>query len=81
MFGRMMIPSGEREQLLVPADAVRSVGQLEMVKVVVDDAARASGARTVERRFVRTGATLGDRIEILSGLKPGETVLASFGDA
>ncbi|MCC6682180.1 MAG: efflux RND transporter periplasmic adaptor subunit [Phycisphaeraceae bacterium] len=73
MFGRMLIDTGTQQRLLLPADAVRRVGQLEMVKVVDD-----SGA--VERRYVRSGQTLGDQVEILSGLRDGERVLQSYGD-
>jgi RND family efflux transporter MFP subunit len=76
MFGRLLIPSGEVEQLLVPVTAVRRVGQLEMVQVVTDDGA---GGRSLHRRFVRTGQVVDDRIEILAGLSPGEQVLTAFG--
>lgn len=78
MFGRLLIPAGERERYTIPAAAVARIGQLELVTVVTD-----SGA---ERRFVRTAAPDGapdgtgedagdDRVEVLSGLAPGEQVL------
>jgi RND family efflux transporter MFP subunit len=72
MFGRMLIPHGTREQLLVPQSAVRQVGQLDMVEVDQGDAR--------SRRFVRTGETVDNKIEILSGLAAGETVNAVFGN-
>lgn len=67
MFGRLMLPQGEEEILVVPAAAVKRVGQLTMVDVVKDNA--------VSRRNVRTGRTLGDNIEILAGLQSGDLVV------
>jgi RND family efflux transporter MFP subunit len=79
MFGRMMIPSGERQQLLVPVTAVRRVGQLEMVQAVREEGAEEGGRQLVARRhFVRTGARINDLVEVLSGLEPGDRVLAHF---
>ncbi len=69
MFGRLRIPTGEREVVRVPAAAVLRVGQLEMVVV------QASPGGRWERRLVTTGSRLEDgTVEILSGLKGGETV-------
>jgi multidrug efflux pump subunit AcrA (membrane-fusion protein) len=42
-------------------------GQLTGVRVVAGD-------RTV-LRWVRLGRTLGDRVEVLSGLEPGERIM------
>jgi membrane fusion protein, multidrug efflux system len=69
MFGRVMIPAGERRHVCLHTGAVESVGQLEYVDVV-----RLDG--TIERRLIRTGR-LGyeNHVEVLSGLKPGERVL------
>ncbi len=68
MFGRIFIPVGERKVAAVPEEAVRYVGQLELVDVVLEDGTR-------ERRFVRVGRRLDGAREILSGLRPGERVL------
>jgi RND family efflux transporter MFP subunit len=79
MFGRMMIPSGERRQLLVPITAVRRVGQLEMVQIVHEEVAEGGDPTLIARRhFVRTGARSDDAVEILAGLEPGDRVLARF---
>jgi RND family efflux transporter MFP subunit len=67
MFGRILIPLEEEQVLVVPRRAVRQVGQLELVDVIEE------GRRL--RRAVRTGRTLGEEVEILSGLREGERVL------
>ncbi len=66
MFGRLLVPLGEREAIVVPDEAIARVGQLETVLVDVD-------GRWV-RRYVRTGGAVDGRIEILSGLSGGERV-------
>ena len=52
----------------VPQSAVYRSGQLELVQVARD-------GRAI-RRLVKTGPEYGDTVEILSGLKAGETILA-----
>ncbi|MEE4299261.1 MAG: efflux RND transporter periplasmic adaptor subunit [Pseudomonadales bacterium] len=67
MFGRLAIPVGTETLLLVPAAAVRRVGQLEFVDVRAGD--------RVARRHVRTGPAAGDDLlEIRTGLAAGEEV-------
>ena len=68
MYARIEVPAGVRQQLLIPADRVARVGQLDVVWVVNDGQA--------QRRFVRPGAASRDGlVEILSGLEPGDRVL------
>lgn len=76
MFGRLLISEGERRQLLVPASAVRRVGQLEMVQVI--DEAEGGEGSIARRRFVRTGQRVDGKVEILAGLDEGERVLETF---
>jgi RND family efflux transporter MFP subunit len=72
MFGRLLIPLGTVEHVSVPASALRRVGQLEYVLV-----AREAGAL---RRYVRTGVARHEgRVEVLSGLRPGERVVLAQG--
>ena len=67
-FGRARFPAGERKALLVPARALVERGQLTGVYVVDE--------RSVARlRLVTAGQRRGDRVEILSGLNPGERVV------
>ncbi len=65
-FGRLLIPVGETESLFIPQAAVIRMGQLTMVDVVANG--------TLERRTIQTGAAGDGRVEVLSGLTPGETI-------
>jgi len=66
MFGRLLVPLGDEEVLVVDASAVREVGQLRLVDVAEEDVLR--------RRAVQLGRTIGDDVEVLSGLRAGERV-------
>ena len=68
MFGRLSIPTGEAKLIVVPTQAVRHVGQEDIVEVIGKN-------EKVERRFVRTGQVYGGKTEILSGLNVGEKVV------
>jgi multidrug efflux pump subunit AcrA (membrane-fusion protein) len=70
MFGRAGFPMGERKALTVPASSVRKQGQVEQVMVVTGGVGRI--------RMVTTGARSGARLEILSGLSAGDTVVSSL---
>lgn len=66
MFGRLIIPLDEEQVLVVPREAVKSVGQLELVDVVENG--------YVTRRAVRSGRIINGNVEVLSGLREGEQV-------
>lgn len=66
-FGRVRIPVRERPAVLVAKDAVVQRGQIENVFVVQDGIARL--------RLVKTGRKMDGKIEILSGLSGGESVI------
>jgi len=66
MFGRILIPLDEEQVLIIPRHAVQKVGQLDLVNVATDGA--------VSRRAIRLGRTIGEDVEILSGLHEGEWV-------
>lgn len=70
MFGRLRIPLDNRQVLVVPAAAVRRVGQLDLVEVVEER----DGTRFLARRAVRLGERFGAEVEVLSGLSQGEAV-------
>jgi RND family efflux transporter MFP subunit len=66
LFGRMLLPVGDRKQIMIPQSAVLRIGQLAMVDV--------NDSGVLRRRSVQTGRQVGDQVEILSGLVPGEKV-------
>ncbi len=70
MFGRLSVRLGERAVVQVPRDAVRRVGQLQMVTVLDGKDKKPS------LRLVRVGELLGggSHYEVLSGLRAGEIV-------
>ncbi len=68
-FARLQVVLGRTEALLVPAAAVTRFGQMERVFV--------AGGGRAQLRLVKTGRAVGGRLEILSGLQPGETVLVN----
>ncbi|MBX7220834.1 MAG: efflux RND transporter periplasmic adaptor subunit [Blastocatellia bacterium] len=70
MFGRALFPIGERPVLTVPATAVLERGQLTGVWVVDSN-------RIARLRLVKTGKTIGDRVEILSGLEDGLRIVSN----
>jgi membrane fusion protein (multidrug efflux system) len=68
MYARLLVPAGTEKQLLIPADRVVHVGQLDLVWVQQDGHSY--------RRFVRIGQVVqDDQVEILSGLAEGDLVL------
>ena len=68
MFGRLLIPAGERQRVCMPRAAVDSVGQLDFVNVLRDG--------RIERRLVKLGAhSEGGNVEVLSGVSPGDVVV------
>ncbi len=65
MFARVFLPIGGAGLLMVPETAIVQQGQLTGLFVV--------GEEQIARfRLVRTGKSLGDRVEIISGLKAGQ---------
>ena len=67
MYGRLLVPVDRRQAVLIPARAVRTVGQLEMVQLRQDGA--------WQRAMITTGRRQGDLVEVLSGLSGGEEIL------
>ncbi len=67
--GRAFIPGDSSRRIVVPASAVHARGGLELIIVRSADG-------TARTRAVTTGATAADgRVEILSGIQGGETVV------
>jgi RND family efflux transporter MFP subunit len=57
--------------LMIPVSAVLHYGQLEAVKIVDNN--------QVYTRHIRTGKQRGEKIEVLSGLRVGETIIVNSG--
>jgi RND family efflux transporter MFP subunit len=67
MFARLSLSLGHSRGILIPKDAVHTVGQLTMVKVLVD--------HTAQMRQVKLGRQVGDKVEVLAGLQPGNRIV------
>ncbi|MGE3403426.1 MAG: efflux RND transporter periplasmic adaptor subunit [Vicinamibacterales bacterium] len=71
MFARLLIPTAEqRDVLLVPLTAVQTVDNQTIVFVQ-------QASHRFARRNVELGLTAGDVVEVRTGLKAGETVVAA----
>ncbi len=70
-LGRLALEVGRRKVLLVPASAVRRLGQVESVRILAPE----GDPRKAIRVNVRTGKHHGDSVEILSGLREGDTLI------
>jgi membrane fusion protein (multidrug efflux system) len=66
-FARVTLPGAEVQTILVPAEGILPLGQMERVFIAVDGKARL--------RLVRTGKRYQQGVEILSGLSPGDTLI------
>ena len=72
MFGRLHVPLGERQAVLVPKAAVRRIGQMEIVRVE-------EGDRWINL-FVKTGRAVNGKVEVLSGLTGNERIAIDPGN-
>ncbi len=68
MFGEVLLKGQGRKGILVPLDAVLDAGTTKVAFVALGDG-------KFEPREVTTGTTVGEKVEILSGLKAGEEVV------
>ena len=67
-YGRVSIAVGKKKVLLVPAGAIVERGELNGLYTVGKD-------NVIKYTLVRSGKAYGDRVEVLSGLNPGERVV------
>ncbi len=67
LFGRLLIPEGRKEVLLIPQEAVVEKGQLTGVYAV-------DGQGIMSYRLIKRGRPYGEKVEVLSGLKAGERI-------
>ncbi|PZM85266.1 MAG: hypothetical protein DKT66_03530 [Candidatus Melainabacteria bacterium] len=69
MFANMRVEIGETQALSIPFESVRKTGEATVAYVVL-------GNNRFEERKIEVGRRLGGSVEILKGLRPGETVVA-----
>jgi multidrug efflux pump subunit AcrA (membrane-fusion protein) len=67
LYGKLLLPGGERSGLSVPSSAVVSRGQMQSVFTMADGTARL--------RLVTLGELIDGRHEVLSGLSVGDRVV------
>jgi len=65
-YGRIWVDESPRESIFIPARAVQSMGQLDMVYVVRDN--------RMIKRLVRLGGIQDHEVEVLSGLADGDVI-------
>lgn len=71
MFVKVAIPTSDRRSaVVVPVAAVQTVDEQRIVFVM-------QSPTRFERRVVQLGTTAGDLVELMSGVKPGETVVGA----
>jgi len=66
-FARVGLPGPPSEAILVPTTAVTTFGQIERIFTVEGERA--------DLRIIKTGASYGDKLEVLTGLNPGEVIV------
>ena len=72
-FVKVELPVGTRDALLAPRAAVRQTGQLTGM-FVVDSSAKA------RFRLVKVAPYDADKVEVLSGINPGEKIISNVND-
>jgi RND family efflux transporter MFP subunit len=67
LFGKLTFPTKISQVILIPRSAVKTVGQLETVRVLDNG--------KIKVRNVKIGRTIDDKVEVLSGLRHGEELV------
>ncbi len=68
MFGEVLLKGPAHKGILVPLDAVLDAGTQQVAFIALGDG-------KFEPRTVTTGIKVGEQVEVLSGLKPGDEVV------
>ena len=66
MFGALLLPIDSRPVVMIPREAVRRIGQLELVRVKEQDTWRSV--------YIKTGRRFDPSVEVLAGLSGNETI-------
>ncbi|MBW1836154.1 MAG: efflux RND transporter periplasmic adaptor subunit [Deltaproteobacteria bacterium] len=70
MFARVAVPVGEAGMLMIPSSALVRQGQLTGIYIV-------DAKQTARFRLIRIGRTMGDAVEVVSGIKEGNRYVVS----
>ncbi|MCX8027361.1 MAG: efflux RND transporter periplasmic adaptor subunit [Thermodesulfovibrionales bacterium] len=70
MFTRVLFTLGKRDAILIDKNCIVKKGQLTGVYAVDDKT-------MVSYRLVKLGSSIGDKVEVLSGLKPNDKIISS----
>jgi RND family efflux transporter MFP subunit len=68
MYGKALIPVGEKKVILIPKFSIKKVGQLSGVYTLENN-------NLIRLRFIKTGKVYGNNIEVLSGLDIGDKII------
>ncbi len=68
MFAKISIPTGEKQQLLIPDNYIKQMGQLDVTWVLENN--------TAIRRFIRIGQKTGNMVQVISGLNVGDKLIS-----
>lgn len=68
MFGRILITLGTVDVILLPVEAVTTIGQLNYVNLIDKN-------NNVIKVFIKTGEVNNNKIEVLSGLAEGDIII------
>ncbi len=78
MFATVRVDEGAKRQFITVPNAAIAYNTYGSTVFIVKQGSKGADGKislTVEQRFVQTGATRGDQVAVLSGLKSGETVV------
>lgn len=67
LYGTLSFDTRATEVIVVPSSAISTIGQLESARVLENG--------QVKTRHVKIGRKLDDKVEVLSGLNPGEEIV------
>ena len=70
LYAKVQIPIGKKDAIAVPLVAIVQKGQLTGVYTVDDK-------NIISYRLIRTGKTVGDKVEVISGLMDGDKIVVS----
>ena len=73
MFGHAMLERGTADVLMIPRSAILARGSMQGVYVIGQN-------QIASMRYISTGNSHGDQVEVLSGLSVGESVVDSPGE-